>query len=216
VSDFQGNHAAQGLPGALEDGQTAAAMAKGDPAAFELGIASSTADLEQILALQRCNVEEGRTPEDVAAQGFVTVRHDLALLREMNDAAGHVVARVDGHVVGYALVMLASFEERIPILAPMVARLRTLEFRGRALCDLRYFIMGQVCVDAAYRGSGAFAGLYDELRRRYASQYDLVVTEVARRNTRSVRAHAKVGFELLQRYRHDGGEEWDLIGWDWR
>jgi hypothetical protein len=186
-----------------------------EPAAISFGIATGDGELEQILALQRRNVEEALAPAAVRSQGFVTVRHDLALLRDMNAAAGHVVARHGGRVVGYALVMLPSFEERIPILAPMVARLRALEIDGRPLREVPYFIMGQVCVDAAFRGSGAFAGMYHELRRRHARDYELVVTEVARRNTRSVRAHEKVGFRLLERYRHAGGEEWDVIGWDW-
>ena len=187
----------------------------GERAPLEFGVATGDGELEQILALQKKNVEEALAPEEVVSQGFVTVRHDLGLLREMNDAAGHVVARAGGRVVGYALVMLASFEERIPVLAPMVERLRALEFHGRPLSELRYFIMGQVCVAEAFRGSGAFAGMYEELRRRYSPSYDLVVTELARRNTRSSRAHEKVGFEVLQRYRHAGGEEWDVIGWDW-
>lgn len=183
-------------------------------APFEVG-AAGDGDLEQVLELQRRNVESALDPREAAAQGFVTVRHDLALLREMNDAAPHVVARGGGRVVGYALVMLRAFEPRIPVLAPMVATLAGLEVRGRPLGELRYFIMGQVCVDAAWRGSGVFGALFDELRRRYAGEFDLIVTEVARRNGRSVRAHEKVGFELLHRYRDPSGEEWDLIAWDW-
>jgi len=53
-------------------------------------------------------------------------------------------------------------------------------------------------------------------RRKHAHAHDLVITEVARRNGRSIRAHEGVGFELLCRYAHADGAEWDVIGWDWR
>jgi len=178
--------------------------------------AASEQDLEQILALQRRNFEEVVGPELAARDGFVTVRHDLELLRDMNRAEAHVVAISGDRVVGYALAMRREFEPRVPILAPMVEKLRGLRHGGRAVNDWRYFIMGQVCVDAAFRGQGVFAGLFREMRALYGERYDMVITEVARRNGRSIRAHEKVGFELLHRYTDDAGEVWDVVLWDWR
>jgi GNAT superfamily N-acetyltransferase len=184
-----------------------------EPAEFTT--ATSDAQLEQVLALQRRNLEQSVDEQEAADQGFVTVRHDLELLRDMNRAEPHIIAVCDGQVVGYALVMLKRFQQRIPILKPMFARLAGLQHRGRPIDDYRFFIMGQVCVDRSFRGSGVFDGLYRTMKKRYAESYDLVVTEVACRNTRSCAAHTRVGFRLLHRYRDDRGEEWDLIVWDW-
>ena len=184
-------------------------------ASFEIGLARTEDDLEGILALQRRNLETSLSDTDVRADGFVTVRHDLELLSEMNASAAHVVARADGVVVGYALVMLREFETRIPILAPMFEVLRDLSFRGRPLDETSYFVMGQVCVAEGHRGSGVFGALYDGLRRNYRDDFDLVVTEIATRNGRSRRAHEKVGFELLRRYVDEEGESWDVVTWDW-
>lgn len=173
-------------------------------------------DLQQILALQRRNVEEALSPAEVAAEGFVTVRHDEQLLADMNRAAAQVIARSHASVVGYALVMLRDFEDRIPILGPMYDKLSHLEYDGRPVDQYRYFIMGQVCVDKPFRGRGVFAGMYAKMRELYSSSYDMTITEVARRNKRSIRAHEKVGFRLLHRYTDPEGEEWDVIVWDWR
>ncbi|MEM7306085.1 MAG: GNAT family N-acetyltransferase [Planctomycetota bacterium] len=186
------------------------------PGAVELGIASSDDDLRDILALQTANLERELSPDDARSQGFVTLRHDLDALRDMNRAEPHVVARSAGRVVGYALVMLPRFWERVPELAHMRALLAERTHRGRPIEELRYFIMGQVCVDRAFRGRGVFAALYAHMHALYAGRYDAVVTEAATRNTRSVHAHAKVGFELLHRYATPAGESWDLILWDWR
>lgn len=178
--------------------------------------AASDSDLAPILALQRRNVEEALDPTEVTAEGFVTVRHDLPLLRAMNRAAAHVVARSCGQVVGYALVMLREFEDRIPILRPMYDMLAHLEYDGAPVDDYRYFIMGQVCIDKPHRGRGIFAEMYRKMCELYSPAYDMTITEVARRNTRSIRAHDKVGFRLLHRYRDPHDEEWDVIVWDWR
>lgn len=179
------------------------------------GIATKDEDLEQVLSLQRRNVEESLSPQEVARQGFVTVRHDLELLRDMNRAEPHVIATSDGQVVGYALVMVRAFEERVPILAPMYDMLSRLTYNGKPMDDYNYFIMGQVCVDKPMRGRDIFGGMYCQMRETYSHKYDMVITEVSCRNTRSIRAHEKVGFKLLHRYRDSDEEEWDVILWDW-
>lgn len=180
--------------------------------------ASTDEELEAILALQRRNVEAALDPEDARRDGFVTLRHDLGLLREMNLAMPQVLATSatsDEAVVGYALALARELGARFPLLDPMFARLRRLEYRGRPVDERRYFVMGQVCVAEAYRGRGVFDGLYCHMRELYSGSHELVVTELASRNGRSARAHARVGFELLERYPDGAGEEWDLIAWDW-
>jgi RimJ/RimL family protein N-acetyltransferase len=170
--------------------------------------------LEQILQLQRRNTVAALSIDEVAAQGFVTVQHDLDLLREMNQVDQHIIALRDQRVIGYALVMQREFEARLPILKPLFGQIRSLTHNGRSVEDYRYFIMGQVCVAKPFRGQGVFEGLYQCMRRCYGGRYDFVITEVATRNQRSIRAHEKVGFRLLRSYKH--GEQWDLIYWDWQ
>lgn len=53
------------------------------------GPALSKADLQGILALQQQNLPSALSPEE---QGFVTVRHDLPLLRKMNTPHPHRIA----------------------------------------------------------------------------------------------------------------------------
>jgi hypothetical protein len=60
-------------------------------------------DVSGILELQRRNLASALTPEAIASQGFVTVRHDENVLRRMNDAAPSIVARAGGHVIALDL-----------------------------------------------------------------------------------------------------------------
>ena len=75
--------------------------------------------------------------------------------------------------------------------------------------------MGQICVAREYRGLGLVKQLYQQHRACYGNQYDFLLTEVATRNQRSLRAHEKLGFHAIHTY-HDAMDEWQVIIWDWK
>ncbi len=172
--------------------------------------------LAQILELQDRNLAAHLSPAEASEQGFVTVRHEPSILKRICGAHGHVVALDGDRVVGYALVMLKEFAASIPVLVPLFELLDRVPFGSTVVGSLNYFVLGQVCVAKEQRGTGVFGGLYVELRTRMSGSFPLVVTEVATRNTRSLRAHAKVGFRTLHRYVSPEREEWDVVAWDWR
>lgn len=177
---------------------------------------AEASDVPKILELQAQNLPAALTPEVMASQGFVTVRHEPAVLRRMNAAAPAIVARNGDRVVGYALVMPREFAAEVPILRPLFDVLETLTWRGAALRDNpRWFLMGQVCVSDGYRGMGVFDALYRTMADSYRDRFDFTVTEVAARNTRSLRAHARVGFQTLHVYPDaTTGEEWHVVALD--
>ena len=167
-------------------------------------------ELEQILHLQALNLRGHVSPEQAVSQGFVTVAHTLDVLERMHALAPSIIAKEGETLAGYALVMPVEARALLPILEPMFQLLETLSWGGRPLCEFRYYIMGQVCVAEAYRGQGVFDALYREHRACYGTRFDCTVTEVATRNTRSMRAHARAGFELIHTYR-DAMDEWAVI-----
>lgn len=178
--------------------------------------AESAKELQQILHLQQLNLPKSITEKERLEQGFVTVEHDFPLLSSMNASAPQIIATSGQQVVGYALVMLESFADQIPVLIPMFKKLSSLVYQGKSLQAYKYYVMGQVCIDKAFRGQGLFDGMYHEQRRQLSGHYDFVVTEVATRNTRSMRAHERVGFKTIHIYADpDHGEEWAIILWDW-
>ncbi len=176
---------------------------------FDVGPVRSEEELAQILALQRANLQVGLDPGEVASQGFVTVEHTPEILGAMHALEPSIVARDGGRVVGYALVMLREVRPLIPILDPLFVRLEATP----ALSGRRWYVMGQVCVARSHRGRGVFDALYQGHRDHLAGRYDQVVTEIATRNGRSIRAHARVGFQTLEIYR-DATDEWAVVGWD--
>ncbi len=181
---------------------------------IEFGVAQDMQDFEQIIALQKANMEAVISASESKEQGFLTVKHNIDLLAAMNEPFPHIIARDQNKIIGYALVMGQEMKNRIPILIPLFRKISELSFNNQAIQDSRYFVMGQVCIEKNYRGKGIFSDLYQKMKEQMSDHFDFVVTEVATRNTRSVSAHQKVGFKDLLTYKH-GQEEWSIIIWNW-
>jgi L-amino acid N-acyltransferase YncA len=166
--------------------------------------AATLADLPAILRLQLENLE--RDPDEARDQGFVTVVHDLRKLTQMHALAPSVIAEDEGQIVGYAIAMPVETRALIPVLEPMFQQLEKLSLG-------RFYVMGQICVAKSHRGRGVFDALYQGHRALYGKSFDRAVTEIATRNTRSMRAHERVGFQVIHRYR-DETDDWAVVAWD--
>lgn len=196
---------------------SAASGSPGSSGAYEVRTASSDSDLQQILDLQAANLPAALDDAERRAEGFVTLRHDLALLREMNSPWPHVVASPRGtdEVVAYALVMPLEFRGRFPILDPMFEELDRLAGAGARLHGKRWYFMGQLCVAKAHRGRGLVEAMYAKHRELMRRDFDMMITEIDASNTRSVRVHEKAGCTPLHAYR-GAGREWVIVGMDLR
>lgn len=172
--------------------------------------AADDLDLQGILDLQRANLERNLVS---LADGHVTLEHTFDSLRRMQAVEPSFVAVEGPALAGYALVLAPGLRPLFPVLEPMFALSDRLVFRGRPVASLRYYVMGQVCVAPPYRGTGVFDALYRAHAEALGARYDLVVTEVATRNRRSLRAHQRVGFEVVATHR-DATDEWAVVAWD--
>ncbi|NNE77330.1 MAG: hypothetical protein HKN31_09690, partial [Pricia sp.] len=73
-----------------------------------------------------------------------------------------------------------------------------------------YMVMGQICIDKAFRGKGVFRQLYETMRLTLLPEFASIITEVDAENLRSLHAHYAIGFTDLKTYRA-GGRVWRLI-----
>jgi ribosomal protein S18 acetylase RimI-like enzyme len=179
---------------------------------FHYTAAVSDLELQGILSLQKENLQQHLDSLD---QGFVMVCHQLADLQKMNAIAPHIICKSADKVVAYVLAMTKACKEDIPVLFPMFEQFDQLPYKGRMISAYDYMVVGQICVGKEYRGLGIFDGLYSEYKKRYQEKYPFAITEVATRNLRSMRAHERVGFKVVDRYLAPDGEEWAIVLWDW-
>ena len=173
----------------------------------------TTEEIHGILSLQQRNFKESRTTDDVQSEGFVTVEHDYNTLQLMNSYEPQIIAVENGVVVGYALVMVRQLEDEIAVLKPMFQMLNEISYRSKEISESRFYIMGQVCIDKAYRGKGIFLELYKKHKSELSDKYDYCITEVSENNPRSMRAHLKVGFKIIHSFT-DATDTWNILLWD--
>jgi GNAT superfamily N-acetyltransferase len=177
--------------------------------------ASNAHDLNGILSLQRKNLQSCLSPEETRDQGFVTVEHSPEDLKKLNSIEKHIICKIDDDVVAYLLAMTEASKEDIPVLVPMFKTFDDIIYRGKPLSSYSYVVVGQVCVDKAFRGKGILDECYNAYKNTYYSKYDFAITEIATRNIRSLRAHTRVGFTVVHNYKDPSGEEWAIVVWDW-
>lgn len=176
---------------------------------------NTESDLSGILELQKTNLPDVLTPDEIKSQGFVTVVHSYNDLKKLNDIEKHIIAKDDDNVIAYLLAMTQQSKFDIPILIPMFKMFDEVIYEGKPVSDYNYLVVGQVCVAKEYRGQGVLDKCYDTYKNYFTNKYDFAITEIDGKNLRSINAHKRIGFKEIHRYTTDK-TEWSIVVWDWR
>ena len=177
---------------------------------------STEKDLQGILVLQQGNLSSILPAEEKQTQGFVTVAHSFDDLKQMQVYEPNIIAKDGDTVVAYVLAMTEKSKADIPILVPMFNGFNHIEYKGKAITDYKYLVVGQVCVEKSYRGEGLFDKCYYAFKDQFESRYDFAITEVATVNLRSMKAHQRIGFIEIFRAKDETDLEWSVVIWDWK
>jgi len=155
--------------------------------------------LKEIIDLQKRNHPSILSPEERSSQGYVTLKHDVELLKKLGRNHGHTIALDENKVVGFALFTSKDDLELLPALKPIIDAIENVEIEGVPTNNLDYFIMGQICIAKSHRGQGLFRGLYDHLHTRLSDHFDYDITVIYETNSRSIRAHGNYGFRQFHK-----------------
>ena len=172
-------------------------------------------ELSEMLALQKINLKENITENEMSSQGFLTVSHSLKDLKALNNYENHLIIKDEDKVIGYILAMTAYSRYDIPVLIPMFETFDKIHFKGRLISSYNYIVVGQVCIDKNYRGQGILYHAYEAYRKYFSEKYDFAITEISTRNTRSLNAHKKAGFKEIYTYTDSNHIEWSVVTWNW-
>lgn len=177
-----------------------------------LQLVTNKAEMEGVLALQQANLRKNITEEEAESQGFLMAEYDLPFLTLLQSSSPGIIAKDGDRVVAYSLVALPDTARRHALLADLVENIERCLFEGKPVEN--YAIVAQLCVSKEYRGQDLVQRLYGAFRDHYAGRYDFCVTDVAQANARSLKAHQKRGFQVIDTLNY-GGIAWDIVLWDW-
>jgi hypothetical protein len=172
-------------------------------------------DLLDILDLQKRNLAQNLSADEIISQGFVTVSHTKENLIKMNSYEKSVLIKEDNNLIGYILAMTSNSRKDIPILFPMFEVFDNVLYKGQVISRYNYLIIGQVCIDKKYRGTGLLDQGYEFYRTQFAKKYDFAITEIAFTNQRSLSAHKRIGFTEIHKYTDKNKTDWRVVIWNW-
>ena len=177
-----------------------------------LQLVKAKEEMKGVLALQQANLRKNITQEEAETQGFLMAEYDLDFLELLNHKSPGIIAKDGEKVVGYSLVALPETARQHPLLADLVENIERCHFVGKPVEN--YAIVAQLCVSKEYRGQDLVQKLYGSFRDHYANRYTYCVTDVAQANHRSLKAHQKRGFQVIDTLDY-GGIGWNIVLWDW-
>ena len=178
----------------------------------QIQLAKTSEELIEVLALQQANLRKNISDEEATTQGFLMAEYDLAFLELLHKNSPGILAKVGEKVVGYSLVALPDTARHHPLLADLVENIERCLYNGKPVTN--YAIVAQLCVSKDYRGQDLVQKLYGGFQEHYSSRFDFCVTDVAQANGRSLKAHQKRGFQVIDTLSY-GGIGWDIVLWDW-
>lgn len=177
-------------------------------------IVTTKNELEQIHHLNRMNIKQNLDDREKEEQGFVSWLYPVELLEQMHQLAPGIIVKDDDRVIAYALTTLKESKSFHKDLAAMFSQLENVMYNGRTLSSHNFYCMGQICIAKDYRGRGLVKELYHKHREIYKDQFDFILTEISSKNERSIKAHQRVGFKTIYKYR-DEADEWEVVVWNW-
>lgn len=181
---------------------------------IRIKLVSVFSELEGIKSLQDQNLKKTLSSSDAVTDGFVTAEYSIEFLQSLHEKSPSIIAKDDGLVVGYALVALKSIRDQHELLADLFNSIDKIEYKGLLLKNSNYVVVGQLCVARNYRGLGLVQQMYQHFKTSLSGKYEYCLTDIADNNPRSLKAHLKTGFQIVDTL-HYGGIDWDIVLWDW-
>src|SRR5690554_2097337 len=179
-------------------------------------LTKNNSELKGILTLQKANLKRNLSKEEIEKNGFVTVDHTPEALESLANIEPHAIAKNGEKIVGYVLAMTKESRYELPIIYPMFEEFDKIIYKGKIVSDYDYMLVGQACIDKDYRGQGLIENCFRVYQEAFGERYDFSITEIAKSNIRSLKAHKKVGYEEIHSYTDTEGTEWSVVVWDWK
>ncbi|MCI5055944.1 MAG: GNAT family N-acetyltransferase [Flavobacteriales bacterium] len=128
--------------------------------------------------------------DDERKNGFVTTPFTVEQIQAIIEQNGLFVAEDDKEIIGYAFAGNWNYFKQWQIFQLMISRFSKLDFKVK-VNEENSFQYGPICIDKAYRRSGLFQRLFEEMRLEFRNRYNTSITFINAQNPVSLHAHTK-------------------------
>ena len=170
-------------------------------------------DIPEVARLQDLYHVDSISDED-RPNGFVTTLFTEEQFRELIEKENGLALACDGDkIVGYAMAASWEYWSAWPLFQHMIKDLENTEYLGEILTTKNSYQYGPVAVHSDYRGTNVFPNLFEFSRIQMKERYPIMITFVNQINPRSVRAHEKIGLDLIKEFEFNNNQYYEL-GYD--
>jgi predicted N-acetyltransferase YhbS len=172
-------------------------------------------ELAGIRNLQESNLKKNLKEEEWVKEGFVTAEYSLDFLRTMHAFSPSIVAKDGDEIAGYVITVTKHIRNEHLLLKDLFDAIDSKVYQNRKMPDMNYVLVGQLCVSKKYRGQQLSSRMYNFFKAELQEEFECCLTDVDEKNPRSLRAHLRSGFTILDTLTY-GGSTWHIVLWDWR
>lgn len=182
---------------------------------FDLSVAEES-DLDEILDLNKKNYSDNVVWEDRQDQWFVTATFDKNILRKIMKDIPILIVRCDWDFAWYLIWAVPSVAPEVDLYSTYPTLLKDVYFDGKSLNKYNFFVIIQIAIVKKYRWRKLTYFLYKKMYEKTKNNYELMVSDIADENKRSLGAHLnKIGFEKIKKF-HLDDDLWYVVVLDIR
>ena len=145
---------------------------------------------------------------------YILIEYDNELLLKVNKIEKSIVAKKGKKIVAYAIVINKAAYGLNKLFDDLIDRVNNLKYDKNYLNKIDYALVGQLCIRKNYRGKGLVKDIYNFFKKEYSKKYKYLITDIDERNTRSLKAHIKNKFQIIDNF-YWGDSYWNIILWNW-
>lgn len=143
--------------------------------------------------------------------GFVTTLFSNTQFEDLIVKEDGLAVAIHGdEVVAYAMAASWQYWCNWPLFQHMIADLPRNSFHGHRLSCENTYQYGPICIHRDYRGSQVLPNLFEFSRRQMVSRFPILITFINRINSRSLRAHTKLGLEIIKDFVFNDSQYYEL------
>lgn len=167
-------------------------------------------DIPLVAALQEKYHVSTISDED-RPDGFVTTLFtDEQFARLIEEEDGLAIAADGERIVAYAMAASWQYWSQWPLFQYMIADLPNTVYLGQRLSTENSYQYGPICIHRDYRGTKVLPNLFEFSLRQMAPRYPILITFINRVNTRSYKAHKKLGLEVIKTFEFNNNQYYEL------
>jgi hypothetical protein len=175
---------------------------------------SSRKEIIGVKELQSSNLKTVLDETEISKQGFLTAEYSIEFLEKINKIQPSIIMVDKEKVIGYALVISRKIYGIHNLIDGMFNKIDDLIYQEEKLKEVNYSIVGQLCIEKSYRGTGLVNKIYNFYRKELSEDFKYLVTGVDEKNVRSIKAHFNTGFEIIGKISFNSCPG-HIIIWNW-